>query len=155
MVEQWIRRTPDVKSQRWGFAGPECMPTSDGLTGPAHASPCRLTLPRLTWLPPLVFVLLLGALFSSPKASFADKKTKPENTHIVDINHASVEELTTLPGIGKVTARRIVEFREKNGPFRRLEDLLIIRGISEKRLQQILPRISLGPDPKEPEKKTK
>jgi competence protein ComEA len=155
MVEQWIRRTPDAKSQRCGVAGPERMPASDGLSGRAHASRCRLTLPRLTWLPPLVFVLLLGVLFPSPKPSYADKKTKPENTHIVDINHASVEELTTLPGIGKVTARKIVEFREKNGPFRRLEDLLIIRGISEKRLQQILPRISLGPDPKEPEKKTK
>ncbi|MBZ5536993.1 MAG: helix-hairpin-helix domain-containing protein [Acidobacteriia bacterium] len=103
-------------------------------------------------LPFMFLVLVMGALLSNPNPPYAEKKAGSESTHIVDINHASVEELATLPGIGKVTAQRIVAFREQNGPFRRLEELLIIRGISEKRLKQILPRISLGSDPEKPEK---
>jgi competence protein ComEA len=128
------------------------MLTSDDLSGPTHVKLSRLAHGNLIWLPSMLLLFVTGVLVSSPKPFSAVKKTGPESAHIVDINHASVDELATLPGIGKVTARRIVAFREKNGPFRRLEELLIIRGISEKRLQQILPRISLGPDPEKPEK---
>lgn len=62
----------------------------------------------------------------------------------IDLNRATVSELTTLPGIGKITAQRIVEFREKNGPFQRIEELLIIRGISEKKLKAIQERLTIG-----------
>src|SRR5262249_15555094 len=48
----------------------------------------------------------------------------------VNINQASSEELQTLPGIGPAIAQRIVEYRRKNPPFRKVEELLIIRGIS-------------------------
>ena len=51
----------------------------------------------------------------------------------LNLNTATPKQLESLPGIGPVLARRIVEFREKRGGFRRLEDLLAIPGISEKR----------------------
>lgn len=55
----------------------------------------------------------------------------------VNINTASVEELERLPRIGRKTAEAIVEFRTLNGPYRRPEHLMQIRGISEKRFLEI------------------
>ena len=53
----------------------------------------------------------------------------------VNLNTASVEELTQLKGIGTKYAERIVEFREKNGPFKKPEDLLQIKGIGPKTIE--------------------
>jgi competence protein ComEA len=61
----------------------------------------------------------------------------------ININRATVAELRTLPGVGEATAKRIVAYRTKNPPFRRIEELLIIRGISRNRLEQIRNRIRL------------
>jgi len=61
----------------------------------------------------------------------------------ISINRATVAELKTLPGVGEATAKRIVAYRSKNPPFRRIEELLIIRGISRNRLEQIRNRIRL------------
>lgn len=55
----------------------------------------------------------------------------------IDLNTAGVQELTRLPGIGTVTAERIVEWRERNGPFTSPEDLLYVEGIGEATLQSI------------------
>ena len=61
----------------------------------------------------------------------------------VNINQASSEELQTLPGIGPAIAQRILEYRRKNPPFRKVEELLIIRGISPDKLQRMKGRISV------------
>lgn len=55
----------------------------------------------------------------------------------VNINTASVGELESLPHIGRKTAEAIVEFRTVNGPFRRPEHLMQIRGVSEKRFLEM------------------
>ena len=55
----------------------------------------------------------------------------------ININTASAEELEKLPHIGRKTAETIVQFRSDNGPFRRPEYLMQIRGISEKRFAAI------------------
>lgn len=55
----------------------------------------------------------------------------------LNLNTATKEELTTLPGIGTVMAERIVQYRATRGPFKSLDDLLKIHGISKKRLEQI------------------
>ena len=53
----------------------------------------------------------------------------------ININTASAQELEKLPAIGKGLAERIVDHREKYGPFRRPEHLIIVRGISDKRFR--------------------
>jgi len=67
---------------------------------------------------------------------------------VIDINKASPEEFAKLPGIGPKRARQIVAFREKHGPFRRVEDLLAIRGIGHKKWKAIRPFLRVGQDAK-------
>lgn len=62
----------------------------------------------------------------------------------LDINAAGPRELESLPGIGPVLARRIVEFRAKNPPFRRVEEILIIRGIGRRKFEALRDRIQVA-----------
>jgi competence protein ComEA len=62
----------------------------------------------------------------------------------VNINTASVEQLSLLPRVGAVVAQRIVDFRDKNGRFKSLEDLMLVQGVGEKTFELIRPHISLS-----------
>jgi competence ComEA-like helix-hairpin-helix protein len=66
-------------------------------------------------------------------------------TQPVNINTATIEQLEKLPGIGPNTAKSIVQFRERSGPFQRIEDLLAIKGISKARLEKLRPYVTVGP----------
>lgn len=59
----------------------------------------------------------------------------------LDLNRASATDLEAVPGLGPVLAGRIVEFRQQQGPFRRLDDLLQIKGIGPKLLEKIRPYV--------------
>ena len=94
--------------------------------------------------------VLLATLTLSESSSGVPKpespaQTKPvaERSPRININRATVAELKSLPGVGEATAQRILAYRSKNPPFRRIEELLIIRGISRNRLEQIRNRIRL------------
>ncbi len=76
------------------------------------------------------------------------QKKLPERP--IDLNLASVEELQRLPEIGASRARAIVEFRKKSGSFRRLEDLLAIRGINRRRLEKLRPYVFISLPPIKP-----
>ena len=61
---------------------------------------------------------------SAPKAKAAGSSDTKE---VVDLNAAGAEQLATVPGIGDSIAKRIVDFREKNGPFQSVDDLLKVQ----------------------------
>ena len=63
------------------------------------------------------------------------------NSDLVDINYASENELIKLRGVGTVTARRIIEYRNAHGRFHTVEDLLNIRGIGEAKLNKMRDQI--------------
>ncbi len=71
------------------------------------------------------------------------KKTPP--TKPIDLNLANVKELQELPGIGPVTAQRIIDLRAKSGRLKRVEDLLAVRGISQKKLDAMRPYVMVAP----------
>lgn len=62
----------------------------------------------------------------------------------IDINTASADELTTLPGIGETLAGRIVADREKNGPFSSVDELTRVDGVGEKKLEEISDLVTAG-----------
>jgi len=61
----------------------------------------------------------------------------------VNINTASAAELATLKGIGPAKAQAIVEHREKNGQFKSVDDLKLVRGIGDKMLEQLRPQVTV------------
>ncbi len=63
---------------------------------------------------------------------------------LINLNTATSGELESLPGIGPVIASRIIEFREKRGGFRRIEELLAVPGISERRWLVLRELVSVG-----------
>lgn len=65
-----------------------------------------------------------------------------EKAGVVNINTATVQELQLLPRVGPSLAQRIVEFRDKNGPFKRVEELMQVKGIGEKTFALLQPHIT-------------
>jgi len=83
--------------------------------------------------------------FTSNLPSFLPQDTTlPAHTfeQRININTASAQQLETLPGIGEVLAGRIVEYRQQKGAFSSPDDLLGVRGIGTKRLEEIRERIT-------------
>ena len=81
----------------------------------------------------LSLVALVSLFALQPAAALAQAKAKPSGTPpktgaavMVNINTASASEFEALPGIGAKTAARIIEYRQKNGPFKKVEEILEI-----------------------------
>jgi comEA protein len=66
---------------------------------------------------------------------------------IVNLNTATLDELQTLPGIGASTAARILEYRQKNGPFKKIEELMNVRGVGEKSFLKLRSQITVAGKP--------
>jgi competence protein ComEA len=66
-------------------------------------------------------------------------------TELVNINTASIAELDTLPGIGPTTAQKIIDYREQNGPFVSIEDIVNVSGIGPASYERLKDLITVGP----------
>lgn len=90
------------------------------------------------------YTLALCVLFSVLIATAATQAKKHPPAKPLDLNSATAEQLQQLPGIGPGMAKAIVQFREKSGPFRRVEDLLAIRRITKTRLEKLRPYVTVS-----------
>ncbi len=100
------------------------------------------------------FVALTAILYCYILVVAAGDTKKHLPVQPLDLNTATIEQLQQLPEVGPTTAKSIIRFREKSGPFRRVEDLLAIRGITKQRLQKMRPYITVASataDSKKPE----
>jgi len=95
----------------------------------------------------LAFVCLACLLLLLPVQG---EEEKPRKTP-VDLNSATAAELVELPGVGEVIAQRIIRHRTISGPFRSVNELLVIRGISRKKLEALRPLLTVraGKEPGE------
>jgi competence protein ComEA len=90
----------------------------------------------------LIFVLLLSSVFltTSTNLVFADTakgKVSQKLMTQVNLNTATLEQLETLPGVGKKKAAAIIEYRTKNGKFKSVDDLVNVKGVGKKMLEKI------------------
>lgn len=98
----------------------------------------------------VITVPILGLLaVSAPVVSADQRDTRqtPRATVVspVDLNTASMAELETLPGVGRRTAERIVEYRQKHGGFKKIEELMNVQGIGEKSFLKLKALITVTP----------
>ena len=71
--------------------------------------------------------------------------TEAGTTGLINVNTASVPELDALPGIGEVLAQRIVDFREEHGPYRSVDDLIHVQGVSANMIAGFRDQVTTGP----------
>ena len=92
----------------------------------------------------VVAATLALAVASILSTGVALAAAKPAPAGKVNINTATVEQLTTLPGVGPKLAARIVEHRQKAGAFKSTQELINVRGIGEKNFEKIQGYLTLG-----------
>ena len=91
----------------------------------------------------LIWVVLLGV--GSAPAFSQGSSTNASDEAQVNLNTATVEQLVALPGIGEAVAARIVAYREANGSFGKIEEVMNVRGIGEKTFLRLRPLIFVEP----------
>lgn len=74
-------------------------------------------------------------------ASAGDTRDQGDSPLSVNLNAASADELAELPGIGEVLAGRIIAWREKNGPFARIDQVMAVSGIGPATYERIRPHV--------------
>lgn len=102
----------------------------------------------------LAFIFLIGQILEftfkkNPKVwdmvnLMGDEQFYPK----ADVNHAPLEELVEIPGIGPATAERIIEYRQKHGPFTDLQQIKSLQGMTPSRFQKIQKYLKISRNPK-------
>ncbi len=91
----------------------------------------------------LLFVLILGLAISPVSVAAQQSGGDIVKAEKVNLNTATAEQLESLPGIGPVSARNILEYRNKVGKFNRIEEIINIKGIGEKKFLKIKDRLTV------------
>ena len=95
-----------------------------------------------------VVLAALATLFAAIPGIAAQAKpqasAKSGSTQVVNVNTASAADFEALPGIGPKMAARIIEYRQKNGPFKKVEELMNVRGLGEKNFLKLKAQLTIG-----------
>lgn len=97
----------------------------------------------------LMLIAALSFASASPLiAEGAQRSSKPvaaAATDVINLNTATSAQIATLPGIGPKTADLIVQYRTKNGAFKKIEEIMNVRGVGEKSFLKLRSRITVAP----------
>lgn len=92
-------------------------------------------------------MVLAGAVPAAAQAPEKPARTRAAApaapTSPINLNTATQAQLETLPGVGAATAKRILEYRQKNGTFKKAEELMNIKGIGEKSFLKLKPHVTV------------
>ena len=96
----------------------------------------------------LVIAILAALAIGSSSVHAMQAKAAPSpavtSSSPVNLNTATAEQLETLPGIGAATAKRIIEHRQKTGGFKKIEELMNVKGIGEKSFLKLKPLVTVS-----------
>ena len=90
-----------------------------------------------------LLVILAMAAVSTVSLAAAEKQAAPGPDKLVNINSADAGQLIALPQIGPKMAQRILDYRKNNGNFKRVQDLMKVKGIGEKIFAKLQPLITI------------
>jgi len=102
---------------------------------------------RIVVLTAMLLTTISGVAFAAAdqqSTSAKQNKTTVTAAAPVNINTASSTDLEKLPGVGPAMAQRIVEYRQKNSGFKKIEDLMQVKGIGEKKFLRLKPLVTIA-----------
>lgn len=91
----------------------------------------------------MITALVLSGPFTLVKAAETQTKAGTKQAVRININTATADALTELKGIGPKKAESIVAFRTEHGPFKKLEDIMLVKGIGQKLFSKIKDQITI------------
>lgn len=92
-----------------------------------------------------LFVLMGAAPLGANQAGAQSQQTAQPAASLVNLNSATQAELEKLPGVGPAMAKQIIEYRQKNGGFKKVEELMNVKGIGEKFFLKLKTLVTIAP----------
>ncbi len=87
----------------------------------------------------------LAVVAPAGRASIGEQQSSTQQAPALNLNSATQADLEKLPGVGPATAKQILEYRQKNNGFKKVEELMNIKGIGEKSFLKLKPLVTVAP----------
>ena len=99
---------------------------------------------RIIWCVTVALAVCAGSAWPEAAQAPATSVVQTAPAELIDLNEATAVQLETLPGVGERIAERIIEYRQQNGGFKKIEELMNVRGIGERSFLRLRPLVTLG-----------